>query len=452
MPSHIRLKKMTNPALAAFLAYLIAIFLGGVVLWLPISTHRGISFTDAIFTSSSALSVTGLAVQDTPTCFTTFGQCAILFLIQLGGLGILTFSAFIIRLLSGRLGLEAKSWLEESIVQDYARDLYHFVKAVFAMVFTIEIIGAFCLFWSFYPEHSWKESIYLAVFHSISAFCNAGFALFSNSMESYRGALGLNLVISILVVLGGLGFMVLEDIYAYLTKRHHALSFHTKIVLVTSTILTCAGFTIILLLESSGSFQNMPIQDQLLASWFQSVISRTAGFNSIPVGQLSSATLFLLIVLMFIGASPASMAGGIKTTTFTLIIAQLVARLRGRPCPEIFHRTVSPKYMERVIILFILAVLIVVFFIFVLLIIESDNTYLQHSRSPFLTVVFEVVSAFATTGLSMGLTPELSVAGKWLLSFLMLVGRIGPLSLAIFLMSIPSELDYQYPEEEVMIG
>lgn len=445
-------KIIANPSLAVFFAYLFGILIGAFLLWLPISTHKGISFVDAIFTSASALCVTGLSVQDTGTCFTTLGQCVILLLIQFGGIGILTFSAFIIRLLSGHLDFKSKSWLEDSIFQNYAGNLYRFVKEVMILVFVVEAIGAFCLFWSFYPEYSFGKSIYLAIFHSISAFCNAGFSLFSNNLETYRGAIWLNFVVMFLIVAGGIGFMVIEDILAFCRKQAKFLAFHTKIVLVTSVIAVLIGFIATLLLEFSGSFLHMTTQEQLLASLFQSVSTRTAGFNTVPIGQLSSATLFVYIALMFMGGSPGSMAGGVKTTSVTILIANIFSRLQGRPCPEIFHRTVSPKYIERILILFITAISIITIAVFILLITENNSQYMQTCREPFLTILFEVASALGTVGLTMGITPELSICGKLIISMLMLIGRIGPLSLAIFLMSMQTELDYQYPEEEIMIG
>ena len=446
-------KKIINtPALAILCAYMLGIFIGSILLWLPISTKKDISFIDAVFTSTSALCVTGLTVQDTGQCFTLFGQWIILLLIQLGGIGILTFSGFIIRMVSGRLGFEAKSWVEESLLQNHTPNIYYFLKKVLIFITLAELIGAFLLFFVFQAQYPWYQSIFLALFHSISAFCNAGFSLFSSNLEAYRGYWFINLVIMLLIILGGIGFVVVEDIRGCLKDRSHGLSFHTKIVLVTTGILILMGAVVMFFLEFSHSFQSLSCSEMILSSFFQSVSCRTAGFNTVAIGQLTSATLFVFILLMFIGGSPGSMAGGIKTTSFALLLAQIVSRLRARSLPELFHRTVSAKDMDRVFTLLTVTSMLVLFSVFVLLISESNTTYLKQCKEPFLTIVFEVVSAVGTVGLSMGLTPELSVFGKWLISLLMLIGRIGPLTLAIFLMSIQPELEYQYPGEEVMIG
>ncbi len=450
-PQNIWKKIIGNTALAILCSYLVGIFIGGIILFLPISTHQGISFTDAIFTAASALCVTGLAVQDTGTCFTLFGQWMILIFIQLGGLGILTLSAFIIRLLSGRLGLNAKSWLEDSLGH-YAHNMYAFVKQVFIIVFSIELVGAILLFLAFWPNYTFLKSIYLAIFHSISAFCNAGFSTFSNSLESYRTSSLVNITIISLIFLGGLGFMVIEDIRAYFFKQSKALSFHTKIVLNTSFFLILAGFIVTILMESQKSFANFSWDEKIWAALFQSVSCRTAGFNTVPIGNLYQATLFFFILLMFIGGSPGSMAGGVKTTSFALMMVQIKSRLQGRNSPEIFHRTVSQKYMEKVFTLFIAATTLVTISVFLLLITENNTEYMKNCKDGFLTIFFEVVSALGTVGLTAGITPYLTDTGKWIVSIIMLIGRIGPLSLAILLMSINPELDYQYPEEEVMIG
>ncbi len=435
-----------------FLTFLGAIFLGTFLLSLPFSTYQGISIIDALFTATSAVCVTGLSVQDTGTYFTFFGQCVILFLIQIGGLGILTFAAFFIGILKGSLGFKERYWLEESLTQEYISDFRKFLHQMLLFVFLTELSGAFLLFWVFNSDFSVAKSCFLGIFHSISAFCNAGFSLFPNSLESYKGSIPLNLIIMFLIVSGGLGFVVVNDIKALLARTKRDISFHSKIVLSTTLFLLIAGFLGFFFLEYSCSLKDMAFQDKLLVSCFQSVTSRTAGFNTISFVALSEACLLLIMFLMFIGGSPGSMAGGIKTTSFALTITLLFSRLTGREKPEIFHKSVSQSAVDRIVILILGSLFIVASCTFLLLITEKDTAYFKDSPCAFLAILFESVSAFGTVGLSIGITPFLTAIGKFIISFLMFIGRIGPLTLAVWMIESKQQLNYEYPEEEIMIG
>ncbi|NUM34088.1 MAG: Trk family potassium uptake protein [Candidatus Brocadiae bacterium] len=441
-----------KPSIMIVLTFFCAVSIGTLLLSLPYSTYNGISIVDALFTSMSAVCVTGLSVQDTGTYFTFFGQCVILFLMQIGGLGILTFAAFFIGILKGSLGFKERYWLEESLTQQYISNFRNFLHHTFIFVIVVESIGAFLLFWVFYEDFPLKKSIFLAIFHSISAFCNAGFSLFSNSLESYKGSIALNTIIMLLIILGGIGFIVINDIKSLAYKSKRDISFHTKVVLTTSALLIVAGFFSILILENSHALKDMPVKDKILVSCFQSVTARTAGFNTIPFSSLCEASLLLVILLMFIGGSPGSMAGGVKTTSFALMVILLWSRMRGREHPEIFHKSISNNAVDRIVILILGSLCLVVACIFLLLIVESNTIYFKECRGSFLMIVFEAISAFATVGLSIGITPYLTILGKIIISFLMFIGRIGPLTLAVWMMESKQQLNYEYPEEEIMIG
>jgi trk system potassium uptake protein TrkH len=415
---------------------------------LPFSTYHGISFVDALFTATSAVCVTGLAVQDTGTCFTLFGQSVILILIQIGGLGLLTFSTFFIGLFRGHLGFKERYWLEESLTQQYMANFQHFLRRVLIFVFSIEILGTLLLWAVFALEYPWRQSLWLALFHSISAFCNAGFSLFSNSLEKYQGAFGINFIVMFLIVAGGIGFVVIEDIQNFFKQGKKAISFHSKIAVLTSLALTLGGFVVIYLLENHRSLDKSPLYEKILVSLFQSVTCRTAGFNTIPLTHLTEATLFLMMMLMFIGGSPGSTAGGIKTTSFAVFLSLLLCRLQGRDRPEFFYKTVSKSSVGRILTLILFSLVILALCTFLLLVTERDT---QQHRS-FLTILFETVSAFGTVGLSLGITPLLTSWGKMIIVFLMFIGRIGPLTLAVLMVETKEKLKYEYPEEEIMVG
>ena len=443
---------VANPALAIIIAFLASIAVGTGLLMLPAATHRGLSVIDAIFTSTSAICVTGLTVQDTASYFTPLGQGIILFLIQIGGMGILTISAFCIRAISGRLGFSARSWMEESITQNQVPHIYAFLKRVLLFVFLMEIVGAALLFLVFQRDYPWPSSLYHAVFHSISAFCNAGFSTFPDSLVPYRYSATLNGVIMVLIIAGGIGFFVVEELRDYLTGKSERLSLHTRIVVLASLALIIAGGLFVFFMERNHSFSHFSTGDKILSAFFQSITCRTAGFYTVSQESFSVATLFLCILLMFIGGSPGSTAGGIKTTSFVLLLAIIVARLRGRKLPEIAHRTISDNNAQKVLTLLLAVLLLIVATVFILTISEGQGEFCQKNPRPFLTIVFEVVSAFGTVGLSLGITPFLSSLGKMTIVLLMFIGRIGPLTLAIYLMTLRENLDYTYPEETVMIG
>jgi trk system potassium uptake protein TrkH len=437
-----------KPAQTLAYSFIAAILAGTILLMLPASTAggKGIKFVDALFTITSATCVTGLAVVDTGTYFTTFGQIIILIFIQLGGLGIMTFSAFFATIFGRGFGIRDRMIMQDVLDFTGMGEIMDLIKRIFNLTIAIEMTGAFILFLRFYAEGkgiSW--SAYNALFHSVSAFCNAGFSLFSNNLEGYKGDIIVNLVITTLIILGGIGFPVLVNLQSYFFKRAHRrhLGLQTKVVVNVSLSLIIAGTVLLLVSEFKGQIQNLPWHEKILTSYFQSVTTRTAGFNTINMEALSNGTLFIMVVLMFIGASPGSTGGGIKTTTAAILFSTARSWLSGKNVPELFERTIPQDAVQKSFALLFIAQAAVAVVAFLLFITE---------KAPFINILFEVVSAFATVGLSTGLTPHLSDAGKLLISLMMYMGRIGPLTLALLVGQKVVKRYYYYPEEKVMIG
>lgn len=437
-----------KPAQTLAYSFLAAILAGTILLMLPAATAggKGIKFVDALFTITSATCVTGLAVVDTGTYFTTFGQIIILIFIQLGGLGIMTFSAFFATIFGRGFGIRDRMVMQDVLDFTGMGEIMDLIKRIFKLTITIELTGAFILFLKFYAEGKGIEwSAYNALFHSISAFCNAGFSLFSNNLEAYKGDIIVNLVITTLIILGGIGFPVLVNLQSYFFKREHRrhLGLQTKVVVNVSLFLIIAGTILLFVSEFKGQLHNLPWHEKILTSYFQSVTTRTAGFNTINMEALSNGTLFIMVILMFIGASPGSTGGGIKTTTAAILFSSARSWLSGKDVPELFERTIPQDAVQKSFALLFIAQAAVAIVVFLLFITE---------KAPFINILFEVVSAFGTVGLSTGLTPHLSDAGKLLISLMMYMGRIGPLTLALLVGQKVVKRYYYYPEEKVMIG
>lgn len=443
----------SDPSFLIFLSFGGAILIGAVLLSSSWCVNGELTFVDALFTATSAVCVTGLIVQDTATFFTIPGQFVILSLFQLGGIGILTLSAFFLSAMTGRLGLRSSNLLEHTLSENLVVDFLPFLKRVFLFVFASEAIGAAILTGLFLFDHPLLDALWLGIFHSVSAFCNAGFSIFSTSLEGYVDSTSVNFVIMTLVVLGGIGFVVIEDIAAIIKNRDlSSLSFHSKAVLTTTVALILAGWGVIYGVESSAYLEGSDGSTKLLVSLFQSVTARTAGFNTVPIHELAESSLFFMMFLMFIGGSPGSCAGGIKTTSFAVFFALVSSRLRGRKNPELFGRTVSPATLDRLMTLLVSGGIILSTAIFILLITETGMPYDQEHPRAFLAIAFEVISAFGTVGLSMGVTPYLSEPGKLIICVLMFLGRIGPLTLILVLMRPRKGHRFSYPEEDIIIG
>jgi trk/ktr system potassium uptake protein len=442
----------TDPLRLLVTSFLLLITAGTALLLLPAATPPGapIGWVDALFTATSATCVTGLAVRDTGTGFTTFGQVVILLLIQAGGLGVMTFSLLIFALFRSAVPLVHRSIFEQTLGGS-GESLRRLLRLVFVFTFTAEGIGAAVLFVRFLPDMTPGRAAYAAVFHSVSAFCNAGFGLWPDSLTTYRGDPWVNVVVMLLIVLGGLGFVVVHDLIGA-RGRARRLSVQTKLALVVSAALIFGGGLLFWLLESPRLLAGLSVGDQVLASLFQSVTARTAGFNTVDIGALAPGTLFLLVLLMLIGGSPGSCAGGIKTTTLGVLLLAAHSRLRGRLNVNAFRRTVSPTTVRNTLSIAMGGGFVVIVGLFALLLTESPEHTVVNERAAFLSYLFETVSALGTVGLSTGVTAFLRPASRVLLVVLMFVGRLGPLTIASALVADRPLDDWRYPEEDVMVG
>jgi len=443
---------LTSPESVLLGSFAGAISLGAAVLWLPWS-HKAeeISFVDALFTATSAVCVTGLTVLDTGKDFTLFGQTVILALIQIGGLGIMTLAALAFILAGRRLPLKSQAVVSASFFQqDLATEFRSTFRTILAITFLMEGAGASLLFLLSLGRMEAPNAAFAAVFHAISAFCNAGFSVFTLNLVEVRGSTGSMLVIMILIVSGGLGYMVLHEIWGNARANMKArsfsaaarFSFHARVVLIVTALLLFWGGVGLLF---CGLGEELHWPERLLHALFQSVTARTAGFNTVDVGRLPSASLFILVMLMFIGGSPASCAGGVKTTGFAIWLARLNASVRGRKEVRLLDRQIPQDVLNRVDFLLALAVFWNVIGILLML---STQTHLRVSA---LDLIFEQVSAFGTVGLSTGLTPELSITGKLWICATMFVGRTGPLTVALWMFS-RDITKISYPRGKVMIG
>lgn len=439
-----------NPARILILGFLSFIAVGTVLLMMPFSTVNGITPYDALFTATSSVCVTGLIVKDTPNDFTMAGQLIILFLIQIGGLGYMTSATIISLMIGKKIGLGERLIMKEALNVLNVEGIVRFTKGVLLVTLIFESIGAILLSTRFMADFDTGKAIYYGIFHSVSAFNNAGFSLFSDGLMRYHGDAGVNAVISVLVIIGGIGFIVLSDFYNYWRKRIVMLSIHTKVVLTTTAALILGGAVLIFFFEYSnpGTLQPMSLKEKLFASFFASVTPRTAGFNTVDYSAMRIETLFLTMILMFIGASPGGTGGGLKTTTFAIAVAGMCASIRNLRDTVVFRRRVPSEIVSKAHLLVVLAL----FFIIV-----ASLVIIRLEHKIYLASMFEVTSAFSTVGLSVGdgghrsLSAIFSPFGKLLVSFAMFAGRLGPLTLAVAVTSKREEL-FRYPEGRVIIG
>lgn len=435
-------------------SFLTLILTGTALLKLPFATpaDRPIGWIDALFTATSATCITGLAVRDTGADFTLFGQLVILGLIQAGGLGVMTFSLFILALFRGQVTQAQRSLFEQTLAGGAGAHLWPILRLVFAFTFATEAVGAALLFLRWLPEMGARKAAYNGVFHAVSAFCNAGFGLRPDSLSAWRGDAWVVLTVCALIVLGGLGFFTVYDVVRSRRSRL-PLSVHSKLALTVSAVLVVLGTGLIWLLEAYRSFSGMGPGEKVLAALFQSVTTRTAGFNTVDLGLLAPGTLFLMILLMFVGGSPGSCAGGVKTTTLGVLALAALTRLRGHVHVNLFRRTLGPVTVRNTLTIAVGGAAGILPALFTLLLLQSPGGSIQQERSLFIDYLFETVSALATVGLSTGITGDLTPASRLLVSFLMLCGRLGPLALANALAPARGAIDdWQHPQEEVMVG
>jgi len=432
--------RIAPPVMLMFF-YVVFIIIGALLLWLPVSHNGEVGLWDAVFTSTSAVTVTGLAVVDTGTAFTGFGQAVIAVLMQLGGLGLMTFAVLVLGALGIQVGMAHRLILREDLNQTSLSNLTYLSRIILIIALICEAIGALFLAFVFVPEFGWN-GVWQAVFHAVSAFNNAGFSLQSDSLTRWVGNPVVNIVIPLLFILGGLGFIVVGDIVQKRAWRR--LTLHSKLMLVGTAALIVWGTVMFALLEwnNPATLGPLGIGEKLWASWFQGVTPRTAGFNTVDTGGMHDSTTMLTMTLMLVGGGSTSTAGGIKVTTLCVLLLATVAFLRRRTSLHAFGRSLGIEEVMKVLALVTISMLLVFTGLFI--------TSISHDGE-FVDLAFEVTSAFGTVGLSRGITPELDAVGRSFIILMMFFGRVGPLAVGFFLATraVPR---VKYPAGQIYLG
>ncbi len=434
-------------------SFSLTIFMGAVLLTLPISStfNEATPMLDALFTATSATCVTGLIVRDTATHFSMFGQIVILCLIQLGGLGIMTFSVFLALAGRKKFGMSERFLIKDILDSDMLSDAKRLITFIFVMTFSIELLGAVGLFAAWSGRFGGAGmTAYHALFHSISAFCNAGFSTFSDSLMGFSGDVATNILICVLIILGGLGFLTVRNIVGTIAARlggDRRTSVHLRvqprIVITVSIALILIGTLAFAAFETGSEALGSEMKVNILAAFFQSVTTRTAGFNTVDIGRLMPSTLFVMIILMFIGASPGSTGGGLKTTTFAVLWGAMTREFSDKRQVEIYKRTIPADTIQKALTVLLFYLVVIASSVVALLAIEPF---------PLIDVLFEAVSAVGTVGLSTGITSGLSSLSRVIVILLMFFGRLGPLTLGYALLLSNRKHEVNYAEERVMIG
>lgn len=433
---------LMSPPVILALGFVVLITCGSCLLKLPGATFESITWLQAAFTATSAVTVTGLGIVDTAN-FTRPGQLVIALLIQLGGLGFMTFAVLAFFSLQRRLNIPGQMIAREAFAETSFGNILETAKAVMLISLTVELAGFIALTIAFWPHMSSHDALYHGFFYTISAFNNAGFSLTSDSLMPYVGHTGINIIITALIITGGLGFLVIKDLVDH--RSWHKISVNTKMVLTATVLLNFTAFVLFWLLErhNPATLGQLGLGDQITAAWFQAITPRTAGFNTIPIDQLTDASSLLTMFLMFIGGGSLSTASGIKLGTFVILILTTLAFLRQRNHVTIFERRVPERQVRKALALISITMMLIFLSVFILAVIEPT-----HSLED---VLFEVISALSTVGLSRGLTSQLSPAGEVVIMFMMFAGRVGPLTLA-YLIAMPKATRIIYPEANVLVG
>jgi trk system potassium uptake protein TrkH len=432
------------------ISFIGTILLGAFLLILPVSPADGktVSFVDALFMATSATCVTGLATVSVANDFSIFGQLVLLMLIQVGGLGFMTLTSSMTIFLGKSMRMKDRMVMQDLLDVSSQEELIAMILDIIKYTFFIELWGGIILTIAFtFEGFELGTALYYGFFHSISAFCNAGLALFDTSLESYSVSPMIHGTIAVLITLGGIGFITLRELREVVTfkRKIDQFTLHSKVVLLTSFVLTVGGAVFIFFGEFLDSIDGYSLWQKTQVALFQSVTLRTAGFNTVPISQFNSYTIYGMCLIMFIGASPGSTGGGIKTTTFAILVQSIITTLRGQKTVVMMGRTISAAYVVRTIALTFMSIIIVSVFILIMMKVESQQA--------FLTLVFEVISAFATVGLSLGVTPYLSATGKLVIALLMLIGRIGPITMLLAIGEKSGQKgNYEYPDGRIMIG
>ncbi|WP_311487307.1 TrkH family potassium uptake protein [uncultured Anaerococcus sp.] len=433
-----------NPPMVLSLGFAILITIGGLLLSLPFFTKSGQAtpLVDSLFVAASASCVTGLTPVNTLEHWNTYGHILIIILIQIGGLGVMSLASIIPLILGKKIGMKSRQILKEQLNVESLEGMIVLFKYVLAFTFGTEVLGAILLSIKFVPLYGAGKGVWYAVFHSISAFCNAGFDILGDSIFPFRDDLLINLTLSALVIVGGLGFVVTSELFR--RRSFKKLSTHSKLVIMVTGILLIFGTLMFLFLENEdGVLQYESLKGSILESFFQSVVARTAGFYSVDLSQIKDSTALMLMGLMFVGGSPGSTAGGIKTTTLGVLFLSTHAVVRGESEPVVFGRHISTETVRKALAIFLVSIVIILSVSFMLTITES---------APLVDILYETVSALATVGASKGMTPHLTDAGKNLITLCMYLGRIGPMTMAFaFGMKAKKSL-IRYPESFISIG
>ncbi len=432
-----------SPPQLLIIVFAFFIGLGTLLLKLPFATEKSIPWIDALFTTTSAMTVTGLSTIDIGTTFTLFGEIVIMCLIQLGGLGIMSFAVLIYLMLGRKIGIKERLVMQQALNQTSLGGIILLVRNLFIFSFVIEGFAVLLLSFRWIPEFGFTKGFYYSLFHAISAFNNAGFSLFPNNLMNYVGDPVVNLVLSLLFITGGIGFTVLIDLRK--AKKFRDLSLHSKLMLVSTFVINIVAMMMIFILEFNNpkTLGLLTGWEQFWATYFQAVSPRTAGFNTIDISGLEDPTALFMIMLMFIGAGSASTGGGIKLTTFIIILLAVISFINGKNKIVVFRRTIHESYVVKALSITMISILFVISAIFLMTITE---------KQPFIVVAFEVMSAFGTTGLSMGLTSNLTEIGKEIIIFIMFLGKLGPLTLVFSFARRQTEHKIRYPQEDILTG
>jgi trk system potassium uptake protein TrkH len=436
-----------TPAQSLAIGFTVITIVGAALLATPLAAQgeTPVPFLDALFTASSAITTTGLVTVDTGGAYSTFGEVIVLLMFQLGGLGYMLFIAYFAHLLGTRLSLRAGLLAGETMTGSTLGTLKDFARSVLAFTAVFELLGAIVYTAVFMERFPFARAVYLGIFHSVSAFSTAGFGLFADSFTGYREMLAVHVITLVVTFAGGIGFFVLGDAYGFTVRKARRqgrprLTVHTKVALAVSAILMLGGSLVVFAVESTGS----PMSQRLFDATFQAIsASTTTGFNTVDVGKMAPASLFTLILLMFIGTGPGGTGGGIKVTTFGIVVASVLALLRGEQDAVVFKRRMALDTIHRALALGMLATATVVAATMVLTVTE---------RTSFLPLLFEATSAFGTVGLSTGITSSLTPVGKVLICIVMLVGRLGPLAVGFALVGKPRRQRFRYVEGAVFVG
>lgn len=438
------IKNKINESQWLAISFFLAIIVGSLLLSLPWASRSGhTSYIDCLFVATSATCITGLVPVDTGTHWTSFGHVIILLLIQIGGLGVMSFAVFYALLAGRKIHLKQRLVMQQSINVAEVGGVVRVFRYLLFFTFTVEAVGALILFLRWIPEMGWAKALWYGVFHAVSAFNNAGIDLMGGfkSLTGYTSDITVNLVISGLIIIGGLGFIVTYEVYNY--RRERSLSLHSKVVLLTTAILLLAGTLLIFIGEYNHAFKDMPLGTKVLAAWFQGVTPRTAGFNTINLTSLAISSQLLIIVLMLIGASPGSTSGGIKTSTLAILWLAAYSQLKGKKDTEIFKRRIENQDVMQAMTIFLLFILTMVVMTFLVSLTASGDL---------MPIVFEVAAALSTGGLSLGLTPDLNTLAKILLMITMFLGRVGPLTLGFALALQEKQPEIHWPKGKIMVG